>query len=302
MVRLANPGIREIGRHVNDYPSAAKFLGDKGSRKLANNTKVYRVMLGGYYGLQDEIHVRLHNTDIVSYRADGVITLNSGGYRTVTTKQRINQLLPPGWDVYQKKHKWYVVAPNGEQEDFFDGMKIQYHTRGTGEKTSHPIHSRFGSRRLPIPSKANLSEEERAHLLSLSRQMDKPDYPGHQPNPGKFSDTVEEMLYQIDHDQTIGSVDELGWYGLVSGLLYREAEEFVRDSGDLDVREFAHDSDSYDWPLNAIIAEDSDGSIQVETFKNNRDALRQWAEVQRMYDKYYRQSDGSRSEERHEPF
>lgn len=46
----------------------------------------------GYYG-NAEIAVRFHNTIIVRYYANDIIELNSGGYHTATTKQRINQLL-----------------------------------------------------------------------------------------------------------------------------------------------------------------------------------------------------------------
>jgi hypothetical protein len=108
-------------------------------------------------------------------------------------------------------------------------------------------------------------------------------------NPGKFADTVEDMLYSIDHDQEMGSVDELGWYGLVSGLLLPEAKEYVASvAGDIDPYEFAKDAESYDWPLNAIIVENNDGSIDVTTFKENREAMREWRLVEKAYENYYK--------------
>lgn len=56
------------------------------SRKIGNNTYVER--------RGEDIAVKLHNTDVVTYRPDGSITLDSGGWRTVTTKARMNEFSP----------------------------------------------------------------------------------------------------------------------------------------------------------------------------------------------------------------
>ena len=99
-------------------------------------------------------------------------------------------------------------------------------------------------------------------------------------NPGKFDDSVEELLYVLDHDQTAGDANEGGWYGLVSGLLRPEAITLAEMNG-LDVAEFQEDADQYDWPLNAIIIEDSQGFVEVFTFKENRDLMASWRKVER---------------------
>jgi hypothetical protein len=97
---------------------------------------------------------------------------------------------------------------------------------------------------------------------------------------GKFSDTVDELLYAVDHDQEVGSVDENGWYGLVSGLTLPEARTLAKENG-LDVDEFDRDAAGYDWPMNAIVTEDSQGFVEVYTFKENRDAMRSWRKIER---------------------
>ena len=54
--------------------------------------------------------VRYHSTDIVKF-GTGRITLNTGGYFTVTTKTRMNQASSQfdlGYKVYQSKSHWYV--------------------------------------------------------------------------------------------------------------------------------------------------------------------------------------------------
>lgn len=106
--------------------------------------------------------------------------------------------------------------------------------------------------------------------------------------PGKFSDSIEELLYALDHDQTVGSSDELGWYGLVSGLTRTEAQDIARD---LDLEWDDDDADQYDWPLNAIIREGNDGDIDVATFKENREAIREWRYLEEEYERYYGESE-----------
>jgi hypothetical protein len=65
---------------------------------------------------------KLHNTTIVTRHADGRVTLNSGGWRTVTTKARFNELARP-WRVYSDKGTWTVT--NGERSvPYFDGITL----------------------------------------------------------------------------------------------------------------------------------------------------------------------------------
>ena len=52
--------------------------------------------------------VRYHWTNVVEICRNGACYLRSGGYRTLTTKRRINQYLPFGWHLYQENFEWYV--------------------------------------------------------------------------------------------------------------------------------------------------------------------------------------------------
>lgn len=52
-----------------------------------------------------------HKTRVALLRTDGTIVLNSGGWRTVTTKKRINQALDTWgshYGLYQEKGEWYL--------------------------------------------------------------------------------------------------------------------------------------------------------------------------------------------------
>jgi hypothetical protein len=112
---------------VHDYASAAAFLGRRSERTLANNTVVR-------YDWRDPnasvIDVVLHHTPIVRFHPDGNVELNSGNYRTVTTKARINEVLfPLGYRIVQEHYDWFLFNwRSGESVDFFDGMVI----RGSG--------------------------------------------------------------------------------------------------------------------------------------------------------------------------
>ena len=89
------------------------------SRDLdANNTSLH---LRG-----DNVAVKLHKTDVVTYLPDGSIVLDSGGWRTVTTKDRMNRYLPRGIFVRQENNVWYVHNRNNDQKPvvFEDGMVI----------------------------------------------------------------------------------------------------------------------------------------------------------------------------------
>jgi len=67
-----------------------------------------------------------HSTAVVKFNHQKVI-LNSGGWLTATTKARMNQTSNQfnlGFTVYQKDFEWFVVLPNGETVDFYDGIEF----------------------------------------------------------------------------------------------------------------------------------------------------------------------------------
>ena len=94
-----------------DYQSASNELsrGRHGRRKVDNNTYLYPV--------NDGIAVRLHATDVVVIHPDNTYTLNTGGWYTVTTKDRINKYSPAR--VGQRNGIWYIGNIT-----FKDGMRV----------------------------------------------------------------------------------------------------------------------------------------------------------------------------------
>ena len=72
--------------------------------------------------------VILYSTKIVewNHNRDSII-LNNGGWMTVTTKRRMNQVAEQfdlGFTVYQKDFEWYVVL-NGQTLPFENGMELR---------------------------------------------------------------------------------------------------------------------------------------------------------------------------------
>lgn len=93
------------------HQEAAALLGTRDSKKVGNNTYLERLP-GGCFG------VRLHNTVVVRIFPTGVYSLHTGGWQTVTTKDRINAYAPAR--VHARKRKWYL----GCGVEFVEGIRI----------------------------------------------------------------------------------------------------------------------------------------------------------------------------------
>lgn len=109
------------------------------SKSLGNNTAAHRFDYGPATG---SIGVRLHATDVVVAHPDGSVTLNSGGYRTVTTKDRINRFLPKGYDeggwrwtvsVFQRDYVWYIDRARWRDRPGSHHMETDFETERLGE-------------------------------------------------------------------------------------------------------------------------------------------------------------------------
>ena len=102
---------------MRTYVEAQEFATGR-KRKLANNTYFVETDGGGY-------GVRLHNTVIVRWEPDGRTVLDTGGWKTVTTKARMNDYMPSGWVLGQERGVWFLWA-SGQGRDgavvYADGM------------------------------------------------------------------------------------------------------------------------------------------------------------------------------------
>jgi hypothetical protein len=106
------------------FNEAANLInrGRNGVKKLSNNTYLERVD-------DNTFAVRLHATNVVLIHSKGSYTLNSSGWRTVTTKARINEYSPAR--LYQEKGQWYLDY-QGCSYVFTDGMKVNWNGQPVG--------------------------------------------------------------------------------------------------------------------------------------------------------------------------
>lgn len=85
--------------------------------KVANNTWFVRYIDGTRA-------IRLHTTDVLTETAEGVV-LNSGGWRSRTTLDRIHRFLPPHLKVCQRNYNWYVEDRiTGDVTPYTEGMLL----------------------------------------------------------------------------------------------------------------------------------------------------------------------------------
>ena len=89
-----------------DYLAALNALGSRDSRVLCNNTRAVRH--------DDAVGIVLHNTEIVTFYADGRTRIMVGGWDTMTTRARINACVRPYGGVFQRDWiTYYTSFPRG---------------------------------------------------------------------------------------------------------------------------------------------------------------------------------------------
>jgi hypothetical protein len=85
-------------------------------KKVDHNTVRYTTTEG-------DVVYRLHRTDILTICKNGTVVLNTGGWRTLTTKDRLQKFLPAGIRVFSEKGVWMVSIGNSNYV-FEDGMRV----------------------------------------------------------------------------------------------------------------------------------------------------------------------------------
>lgn len=99
------------------YAEAVKMVRGKtnrSKRKIGNNTR-------GYIEYDGSVSIELHSTKVVVLYPNGLVKLQTGGWQTITTKDRINQYSPV--KVYQRNYEWFVKI-NGKEYPFIENMVV----------------------------------------------------------------------------------------------------------------------------------------------------------------------------------
>ena len=122
---------------MTTYKELDQFLGKKEDRPYGNNTRVQR--------RGDKIAIKYHDTDIMLF-SENVIIMDCEGWRTSTTKMRLNDNLPSPWYVYQEKNQWYLNYANKDTFVFEDGIMIDLQTTmvtGAGKLSGVKKHQKL---------------------------------------------------------------------------------------------------------------------------------------------------------------
>jgi hypothetical protein len=102
-------------RTADDWKQFIAGGRSKVARPVDNNT-VARLMDEGM------VAIKLHDTDVVTIFSDGRQILNSGGWLSMTTKDRINRYSTAS--ISQRKGVWYINDRDGNETLFYDGMVV----------------------------------------------------------------------------------------------------------------------------------------------------------------------------------
>ncbi len=89
----------------------------KKGKPIGNNTRLHRgtcTYIGNICYCAYEI--RLHGNLIMIIHKDRIELLD-GGWRTVTTKARLNEHLPQGFYVFQKNWEWFIQDMNTNADE-----------------------------------------------------------------------------------------------------------------------------------------------------------------------------------------
>jgi hypothetical protein len=119
--------------HITSFKELDDWMPSTRQRTVGYKT-VARHDASGY-----PIIIRQWNTDIYTLTPDNIATLHVDGWYTVTTKQRLNDLLPMNMGIYSEKGRWFVLTRKpypggwplnltGEGEPFADGIQINVET------------------------------------------------------------------------------------------------------------------------------------------------------------------------------
>lgn len=116
-----------ITKRIAGYREGLEYLDGRMSAPIGHNTTVVR--------RDDAVAIVYLGTEIVTFHSDERISLNSGGWRTVTTLHRMNAVLPVGLTVEGSTvsgwtgkrpanyREWRVFTPS-DTFDFYDGISV----------------------------------------------------------------------------------------------------------------------------------------------------------------------------------
>lgn len=109
-----------MGFYGTSARTKTDLLGSTDTNELARSKIIARSTLELNFKDGTRI-IRYHDTDIITFTPEGNTILNSGGFRTSTTKSRMNEYAKIY--IWADKGNWYFLT-NGEEHLFYDGITV----------------------------------------------------------------------------------------------------------------------------------------------------------------------------------
>ena len=88
---------RYSGRLPRTFADAERMLGKREQKRLLNNTYAIR-------GGNGRVNIVHHNSIIGAFDPDGSVMLTNAGYGSVSTRERLSAMTPPGVHFVQRQH------------------------------------------------------------------------------------------------------------------------------------------------------------------------------------------------------
>jgi hypothetical protein len=111
-----------------NHTQAILKLNKRDTRKLCNNTYLERRVNG-------DIAVKLHGTDVLTFKPDNSVVYDTGSWHTNTTKDRMNNYGANGFYIWQDKGIWSIGRAKGPRKLYKDGIIITKRGRIIGGGT-----------------------------------------------------------------------------------------------------------------------------------------------------------------------
>lgn len=103
-----------------NYKEADELLGQKNKKTLHRSHGQPGPIVTWLERHGDHIGLWLIETRLIDYAPDGTLVLDSGGWQTATTKDRLNKHLPDGWRVYQDGGLWWLHNYHHNNKSFYN--------------------------------------------------------------------------------------------------------------------------------------------------------------------------------------
>lgn len=91
-------------KQIKNFQQALEYLGNKTERPYAHNTRIEAVRITDS---EAAIVAKYHGNIVATFTPDHNV-YTSAGWKTLTTKERINWFLPDGFRVYQERSMWHL--------------------------------------------------------------------------------------------------------------------------------------------------------------------------------------------------